>query len=114
MRKLDFMEEREYWDERNGLGVLIKDIKPGEYVSLLINRNAELYGEPNDGQLVNEELLVPIPENSGLASLLQKLESEPGWRRSEIINEVFTILFPNWYDPTLNCNDAYGFMKIKV
>ena len=91
------MEEREYWNENNGLGVLITDIRPGEYLSLLINRDAELYGEPNDGRLVSEESCVPIPENSGLIILLKKLESVPERHRSEVINDVFTILFPDWY-----------------
>ena len=99
MRKLDFMEEREYWNKNNGLGILITDIKPGEYISLFINKEAELYGKPNDERVVREEMLVPIPEDPGLIALLNKLESEPERHRSETINKVYTILFPDWIAP---------------
>ncbi len=94
------VNERQYWNDENGLGIEVGEIKPGEYISLLINHNAALYGIPNEYHHVTEEFITSIPDNQGLISLLNSIESRSQWRRSEIISEVFSIIHHgSWYDP---------------
>lgn len=87
------MTERQYWNERNGLGIAIDEGS----VSLLINIGAELYGIPNSERHVDLERF-PIDENQELDPIVKRLERESlEWERSKIIKEISDILWPGWF-----------------
>ena len=89
------MEERIYWNENNGLGVALTN----EYVSLLVNVDAELYGIPNPDQHAMMECTLSIAQHSSLAPLVSRLENEPERHRSSTIEEISKVIWPDWYDP---------------
>lgn len=99
------MTERQYWNENNGLAIVVD----GDLVGTLINLDAELYGVPNPDREVMMEGWRLLSQNPSLNLPLRELENiriKPGgWNQdvqireqSKKIREISDIIWPNPWD----------------